>query len=312
MKEKAMFYRALILSLLLVLPTAVKAENYSIGTGGQSGIYYPFGGALAKVWSDEVPQVNVKAEVTAASVENTIKVVRGDMIAGIAMGNVVLDAYKGEGKFRSAMPVNTLFALYPNLVHAISLEKSGITSLADLKGKRISLGAPASGTAVTSTALLESIGIDVKKDITAVYLNYSETTNALANGQIDAGFIVGGQGVGAVTQVALTHKVNIIPVSAEESAAFIKQNPAYSNYTIPADVYNNVGAVPTLSVWNVIVVSAKMSDEMAFNLTKAAFENMSEVQKVVKVAEATTPENADRLQGVPLHPGAQKYLDSIK
>ncbi len=205
-----MFHRALTLALLLILPSAVYAENYSIGTGGQSGIYYPFGGALAKVWSDKVPEVNVKAEVTAASVENTIKVVRGDMIAGIAMGNVVLDAYKGEGKFRSEMPVKTLFALYPNLVHAISLEKSGITSLSQLKGKRISLGAPASGTAVTAAALLESIGIDVKKDIDAVYLNYSETTNALANGQIDAGFIVGGQGVGAVTQVSLTHKINII------------------------------------------------------------------------------------------------------
>ncbi|MCL1049960.1 TAXI family TRAP transporter solute-binding subunit [Shewanella abyssi] len=306
-----MFHRALALALLLVLPAAAQAENYSIGTGGQSGIYYPFGGALAKVWSDKVPEVNVKAEVTAASVENTIKVVRGDMIAGIAMGNVVLDAYKGEGKFRSAMPVNTLFALYPNLVHAISLKKSGITSLDDLKGKRISLGAPASGTAVTSAALLESIGIDVKKDITAVYLNYAETTNALANGQIDAGFIVGGQGVGAVTQVALTHKINIIPVSAAQSAAFIAKNPAYSHYTIPSDVYNNVAAVSTLSVWNVIVVSAKMTDEMAFNLTKAAFENMGEVRKVVKVADATTPENANRLKGVPLHPGAQKYLDSL-
>ncbi|QLE84317.1 TAXI family TRAP transporter solute-binding subunit [Shewanella sp. Scap07] len=299
------------IALLAVLSLQAQAENYSIGTGGQSGIYYPFGGALAKVWSDNVADVNVKAEVTAASVENTIKVVRGDMIAGIAMGNVVLDAYKGEGKFRSEMPVKTLFALYPNLVHALTLEKSGITSLSQLKGKRISLGAPASGTAVTAAALLASIGIDVKKDIDAVYLNYAETTNALANGQIDAGFIVGGQGVGAVTQVALTHKINIIDISAAESAAFIKQYPAYSSYNIPADVYNNVDEVSTLSVWNVLVVSAKMDDDMAYNLTKAAYENMDEVRKVVKVADATTPENASRLAGVPLHPGAQKYLDSI-
>ena len=93
-----MFKRHLMLALLFVLPTALHATNYSIGTGGQSGIYYPFGGALAKVWSEHVPNVNATAEVTAASVENTIKVVRGDMIAGIAMGNVVLDAYHGEGK----------------------------------------------------------------------------------------------------------------------------------------------------------------------------------------------------------------------
>lgn len=306
-----MLKRNLLLALMLILPSAVNAENYSIGTGGQSGIYYPFGGALAKVWSEHVPDVNAKAEVTAASVENTIKVVLGDMIAGIAMGNVVLDAYNGEGKFPTKMPVNTLFALYPNLVHTLTLEKSGITSLSQLKGKRVSLGAPASGTAVTSAALLESLGIDVKKDIDAVYLNYSETTNALANGQIDAGFIVGGQGVGAVTQIALTHKIKVLSITPEESAMFMKQYPAYSSYDIPADVYNNVGEVSTLSVWNVLVVNAKMSDDMAYNLTKAAYENMGDVRKVVKMAEMTTPKNADRLQGVPLHPGAQKYLYSI-
>lgn len=306
-----MLKRNLLLALMLILPSAVNAENYSIGTGGQSGIYYPFGGALAKVWSEHVPDVNAKAEVTAASVENTIKVVRGDMIAGIAMGNVVLDAYNGEGKFPKKMPVNTLFALYPNLVHTLTLEKSGITSLSQLKGKRVSLGAPASGTAVTSAALLESLGIDVKKDIDAVYLNYSETTNALANGQIDAGFIVGGQGVGAVTQIALTHKIKVLSITPEESAMFMKKYPAYSTYDMPAGVYNNVGEVSTLSVWNVLVVNAKMSDDMAYNLTKAAYENIGDVRKVVKMAEMTTPENADRLQGVPLHPGAQKYLDSI-
>ncbi|MCE9679399.1 TAXI family TRAP transporter solute-binding subunit [Shewanella sp. AS1] len=306
-----MINRILTFTLLLILPMAVQAENYSIGTGGQSGIYYPFGGALAKVWSANVPDVNAKAEVTAASVENTIKVVRGDMLAGIVMGNVALDAYKGEGKFKSAMPVKTLFALYPNLVHVITLKKSGIGSLPQLRGKRISLGAPASGTAVTAAALLESIGIDVEKDIDAVYLNYSETTNALANGQIDAGFIVGGQGVGAVTQIALTRDINVIPVSQAESAAFIRTHPAYSSYIIPADVYNNVDAVSTLSVWNVLLVNASMSDEMAYNLTKAAFENMGEIRKVVNVAGATTPENADKLKGVPLHPGAKRYLDSL-
>jgi TRAP transporter TAXI family solute receptor len=307
-----MIKRTLLLALFLVFPTLASAANYSIGTGGQSGIYYPFGGALAKVWSEHVPDVNVTAEVTAASVENTVKVVRGDMIAGIAMGNVVLDAYDGEGKFPSKMPVRTLFALYPNLIHALTLDKSDITSLSDLKGKRVSLGAPASGTAVTSASLLESMGIDVKKDIDAVYLNYSETTNALANGQIDAGFIVGGQGVGAVTQIALTHKIRILPITQQDTAAFLEQYPAYSTYDLPENVYNNVGSVPTLSVWNVLVVSESMSDEMAYNLTKAAYENISDVRKVVKAAEMTTPENATRLQGVPIHPGAKKYLDSIR
>ena len=292
----------------LLLPALAAAQNYSIGTGGQSGTYYPYGGALAKVWSEDVKDINVKAEVTAASVENTIKVVRGDMIAGIAMGNVVLDAYKGEGKFPGKMPVKVLFALYPNLVHAITLQDSGIANLADLKGKRISLGAPGSGTAVTSAALLESMGIHVENDIRAVYLNYSETTNALSNGQIDAGFLVGGQGVGAVTQVALTQDLRILPVSKSVQDNFLKTYPAYSSYTIPAGIYNGVDAVDTLSIWNVLVVKDDMSEEMAYQLTKSAFENIDKVRKVVKAADSTTLENANRLASVPLHPGAAKYF----
>ena len=303
-----------VLAVLILPLFAVSggANNYAIGTGGQSGIYYPLGGALAKVWSDNIEEINVKAEVSAASVENTIKVVRGDMIAGIAMGNVVLDAYKGEGKFPAKMPINVLFALYPNLVHALTLDRSSIKSLDDLKGKRVSLGAPGSGTAVTSEALLVSMGIDVKKDIRAVYLNYSETTNALANGQIDAGFIVGGQGVGAATQLALTHNIRILPISREVQENFKRTYPAYSSYTIPSDVYNKVGAVDTLSVWNVLVVKSSMSEKMAYELTRTAFENIDGVRRVVQSAQATTPANATRLNGVPLHPGALKYLKSVQ
>ncbi|MET4693205.1 TAXI family TRAP transporter solute-binding subunit [Endozoicomonas lisbonensis] len=305
MRKLLLSLAALILPLLSV---SVSANNYSVGTGGQSGIYYPFGGALAKVWSDNIEGINVKAEVTAASVENTIKVVRGDMLAGLAMGNVVLDAYKGEGKFPAKMPVNVLFALYPNLVHAVTTAKTDIQSLSDLKGKRVSLGAPGSGTAVTSAALLESLGVEVN----AVYLNFSETTNALANGQIDAGFIVGGQGVGAVTQLALTHDIRILDISAQEQATFKSKYPAYSSYTIPEGVYNKVDAVNTLSVWNVIVVKADLPEDMAYELTRTAFENIDQVRKVVKAADATTHANAGSLNGVPLHPGALRYLKTAQ
>ena len=299
---------SLVALILPVLSFSVSANNYSVGTGGQSGIYYPFGGALAKVWSDNIEGVNVKAEVTAASVENTIKVVRGDMLAGLAMGNVVLDAYKGEGKFPAKMPVNVLFALYPNLVHAVTTAKTDIKSLSDLNGKRISLGAPGSGTAVTSTVLLESLGVAVN----AVYLNFSETTNALANGQIDAGFIVGGQGVGAVTQLALTHDIRLLDVSEQEQATFKSKYPAYSSYTIPEGVYNKVGTVNTLSVWNVLVVKADLPEDMAYELTRTAFENIDQVRKVVKAANATTLANAGSLNGVPLHPGAARYLKTVQ
>ena len=301
-------FLSLVALILPVLSFSVSANNYSVGTGGQSGIYYPFGGALAKVWSDNIEGISVKAEVTAASVENTIKVVRGDMLAGLAMGNVVLDAYKGEGKFPAKMPVNVLFALYPNLVHAVTTAKTDIKSLSDLNGKRVSLGAPGSGTAVTSAALLESLEVAVN----AVHLNFSETTNALANGQIDAGFIVGGQGVGAVTQLALTHDIRLLDVSEQEQATFRSRYPAYSSYTIPEGIYNKVGAVNTLSVWNVLVVKADLPEDMAYELTRTAFENIDQVRKVVKAANATTLANAGSLNGVPLHSGAARYFKTVQ
>ena len=303
---------AVVGALFLALVSMTShAQTYAIGTGSQSGIYYPFGGALARVWSQNIDNFDMKVEVTAASVENTIKVVRNDMLVGVAQGNVVLDAYEGAGQFPAKMPVNVLFALYPNVLHLMVPANSPIQSLKDLKGKRVSLGAPGSGTLVSSSALLEANGVDSKSDLSAQYLNYTETTNALANRHIDAGFIVGGQGVGAVTQLALSRDIRLINISEEELAAFIAKNPAYSVYTVPEGIYNKVAAFNTVSIWNVLVVNAGMDEDLAYKMTKAAFEHIDEVRKVVNIANITSIENASRLAGVPLHPGAQKYIDEV-
>ena len=306
--------RKIIMGFLLTIAavTSVNAETYSIGTGSQDGIYYPLGGALAKVWANNINDFDMKVEVTAASLENTIKVANEDMLTGIAQGNVVLDGYQGEGKFPAKMPVRVLFALYPNLIHLVVPADSSIQHLDDLAGKNVSLGAPGSGTLVTASSLLSAQGLDPQSDISAQYLNYSETTNAIANGQIDAGFIVGGQGVGTMTQLALTKDIRVISLTKEELAAFIKENPAYSSYEVPADVYKGVEAFNTASVWNVLVVNSELDEELAYEMTKVAFENLPELRQTVKAADTTTIANATSLAGVPLHEGAQRYIDSQK
>lgn len=294
------------LSLAISLPTF--AASYTIGTGSQSGTYYPLGGILAKIWSENINDFDMRAEVTAASVENTIKVATNKQLVGIAQGNVVLQANEGTKPFPRKMDVAVLFALYPNAVQFMVPADSDIHSIADLKGKRVSVGAPGSGTRVSSMNILNTLGVS-EDDIKPQSLNYTATTNALANGQIDAGVIVGSLGVGAITELALTRKIRILSFSEDEMAKIIEANPAYQPLEAPEGSYKNVPAFTTPAVWNVLVVNKNMSEDMAYNLTKVAFDNMAKIRQVVGVTKFTTLENMNKLSGMPLHPGSQKYLD---
>ncbi len=295
-----------LLAAVMAVSLPAMAENYTIGTGSQSGTYYPLGGILAKIWSENLPDFNMRAEVTAASVENTIKVSTDKQLAGIAQGNVVLQASNGTKPFPTKMDVSVLFSLYPNVVQFIVPAKSDIKSIADLKGKRISLGAPGSGTRVSSVNILNTLGI-TEDDIKAQSLNYTATTSALANNQIDAGVIVGSLGVGAITELALTRDIRILSFSDEELAKIAKDYPSYIEIDVPADSYNKVPAFKAPAVWNVLVVNKNMSEDMAYNMTKVAFENMDKIRQVISVTKFTTIENMTKLQGISLHPGAEKY-----
>lgn len=303
-------YQALrngLVALAVVFSASSMAENYTIGTGSQSGTYYPLGGMLAKIWSENLPDFNMRAEVTAASVENTIKVSANKQLAGIAQGNVVLQAYEGTDPFPRKMDVAVLFALYPNAVQFIVPANSDIKSVADLKGKRVSLGAPGSGTRVSAVNILNTLGV-AEDDIKAQSLNYTATTSAIANNQIDAGVIVGSVGVGAITELALTRDIRVLSFSDEELKKISEAYPSYLELDVPADSYNKVPAFKVPAVWNVLVVNKNMSDDMAYQLTKTTFEHMDAIRQVLDVTKYTTLENMAKLDGVPLHPGSAKYL----
>lgn len=295
-----------LLAAVMAVSLPAMAENYTIGTGSQSGTYYPLGGILAKIWSENLSDFNMRAEVTAASVENTIKVSTNKQLVGIAQGNVVLQASNGTKPFPAKMDVSVLFSLYPNVVQFIVPAKSDIKSISDLKGKRISLGAPGSGTRVSSVNILNTLGI-TEDDIKAQSLNYTATTSALANSQIDAGVIVGSLGVGAITELALTRDIRILSFSDEELTKIARDYPSYIEIDVPADSYNKVPAFKAPAVWNVLVVNKNMSEDMAYNMTKVAFENMDKIRQVIGVTKFTTIENMTKLQGISLHPGAEKY-----
>jgi hypothetical protein len=296
-----------ILGLVCLFSFNASAENYTIGTGSQSGTYYPLGGILANIWSENIDDFNMRAEVTAASVENIIKVSTRDQLAGIAMGNVVLQAHQGIKPFRQKMDISVLFALYPNVVQFIVSADSDIQSIKDLKGKRISLGAPGSGTRVSAANILAALGI-TDKDIDAQSLNYTATTNAISAGQIDAGVIVGSIGVGAITELAFTHNIRILSFTPEELKAISDDNASYQTIEVPADSYKGVNAFNAPAVWNILIVNKNLDTDLAYQMTKVAFENMSKINQVIKVTKFTTLDNMNKLNGIDLHSGSLKYL----
>ncbi|MBV1839239.1 TAXI family TRAP transporter solute-binding subunit [Photobacterium ganghwense] len=283
------------------------AENFTIGTGSQSGTYYPYGGLLAKLWSENLPDFNMRVEVTAASVENTIKVVQDKQLVGFAMGDVVIQAQNGEKPFPRKLDVAVLTALYPNVVQFVVPADSDIHTLADLKGKKVSLGAPGSGTRVSARSILAALGVD-ESSMTVQSLNFSATTEALANGQIDAGVFVGSSGLGAITELALTRDIRILNFTDQDMATISKSLPAYQSVTIQPGVYNGVGEFTAPAVWNVLVVNQRMDDKLAYDMTKVIFENSKALNSALSVAKFTTVENMNQLSQVPLHPGSKKYF----
>ena len=283
-------------------------RTLAIATGGPAGLYYPFGGGMASLWSEVLPEVNAKAEVTGGSVTNVIQVARGESDLGIAMADVVSSAYSGTGRFPEPLPLRVLFTAYPNIVHILSLRSSGIETIADLRGKRVAIGAQGSGTAVAATNVLNGLGLSLQ-DIAPRYLSFGETTSGLKDGTLDAGFVVGGLGIAAVTELAVTRDIQIISLTAADLAALTSQYPAYSGYTIPAGTYAGVDQPrQALGIWSAVVVHRDMPEALAFALTCTVYREHQRLLGISPVVKDMTLANIHQLAAVPLHPGTRRYL----
>lgn len=303
--------RAAALTILLFIAACIdgddKPATFSFATGGTSGLYYPIGGAMASIWSEQLPHVNVRAEVTGGSVVNVIQVARQESEFGIAMADVVTDAYLGRGRFKERLPLRVLVNAYPNIVHIVTLRNSEINSVAELRGKRVSLGAAGSGTALAAENILTGLGVGLD-EIAPAYLSFAETTSALKDGTISAGFIVGGLGISAVTELAVTRDMHIIELSDVELARLYAAYPAYSRYDIPADTYKGVDVqTKTLGIWSAVVVHESMPENLAYQLTCTLFNHQNRLINVSPAARDMTAANLDKLAAVPLHPGTERY-----
>lgn len=298
-------------TLVLASTPAFAQEQLSIATGGTGGVYYPIGGGLAEIINNHIDGYAATAEVTGASVENMGLIATGDADVALALADTVQQAFTGTGKFEGQqLPmVRSIGVAYANMVQIVALEGSGITSLQDMVGKRISIGAPGSGTEVNAEQILSANGISYD-DIDEQRLNFNETADALANGDIDAGFWSVGAPTSSILNLATTNKIVIIALSDEELAAADAANPVFATTTLAGGTYVGVdNDVKVIGVPNVLVVSSDMSDDLAYAITSAMFENIAELQAVHPAANETTVELALTASPIPLHPGAIRYFE---
>ena len=287
-----------------------RPDFLALATAGTGGVYYLIGGSIAEVWSRELPDHVVVAEVTGGSVENLSLLMSDQVAVAFSMGTNALGAYTGSGSFEGGDTggVLALVALYPNVLQLASLEGSGIESLSDLVGRRVSVGAPGSGTEVGARNLLEANGIDYE-DIEPQRLNFNETANGIRDGTVDAGFWSAGPPTSSILDLATARDIRMIPISDEEVAATSAVDPTVRRDFIPAGAYRGQDVeVPSLSTPNILVVRSDMDEGLAYELIRVLLEAHDELSQVHPVAGRISAEFTLEASPIPLHPGVVRYL----
>lgn len=289
---------------------AARTQFISIGTGGTGGIYYPYGGGVAEIWTKYVKDVRAVAEVTGASVENVKLAHKGETVIGEVMGDVAVAGLKGLSKFKGKKhDILSMAIMYPNLLQVVTLKNSGIKNVEQIKGKKISSGSPGSGTNFMAETVFKALGIPLDS-YSDSRLSFTESANALRDGTIEVGVWSVGPGTSSILDLATTHDIHIISFTPAQQKKILAANKEYSAVDLAGGVYRGVDKpVPTIGVWNVMICQRWLETDLVYNLVKALYENQDYLLKIHPSASYTTPENAVKYSPIPLHKGTLKYLE---
>lgn len=293
-------------------PGAGGTEQLTIATGGTGGVYFPLGGGLAIELTENIEGVSASAQETSASVDNMRLIGTGGADIAFVLGDTAADAVEGRGDFEGA-PITacTLGMIYSNYTQVLTSTDTGITSIEGLRGKRVSLGAPGSGTEIIALRILEAAGIDPDADITRSQLLVDETVQGLSDGTIDAGFWSGGLPTGALVEYANSGKMLLLPTAEYTAALATKFGPFYVEQEIPAATYaGQDAAVPTIVVPNVLVVNTSMPQDLQQQITQVLFDQKADLVAVHPAAGELDPATAGDVDFMDVCPGAQAYYDA--
>ena len=301
------------LALAVASAPAAKADEFiNVLTGGTSGVYYPLGTALSKIYADNIEGVRTQVQSTKASVENVNLLQQGRGEIALALGDTVKAAWEGDetAGFKGKLDkLRGIAAIYPNYVQVVASKDSGITTFEQLKGKNLSVGAPASGTELNARRIFGAMGMSYDDLGQTEYLPFGESVELMKNRQLDATLQSAGLGVASIKDLAASIPITLVavPASVAETlgAPFVARN-------IPAGTYEGqTEDVPTLAITNILVTHSDVSDEMAYQMTKQLFEHLDEMVATHAAAKAISLENGPKGVPVPLHPGAERYYKEM-
>lgn len=300
---------AAAVALSVAVAGVAKAEQFiNILTGGTSGVYYPLGVALSKIYSDKIPDTKVQVQSTKASVENMNLLQAGRGEIAFALGDTVAAAWQGEeeaGFKKKLEKLRGLSALYPNVIQIVASRDSGIKSLADLKGKRVSVGAPKSGTELNARKVFEAAGLSYNDLGKVEYLPFGESVELMKNRQLDATLQSAGLGVASIRDLATSVPITVVAIPAE---VVNKIGAPYVATTIPKGTYEGQEAdVASAAIINYLVTTSDVPDDVVYQMTKAMYESKDQLVAAHAAAKDIKLEEATKGMPLPLHPGAEKY-----
>ena len=285
-------------------------NRLSIATGGTGGVYYVYGGALADQITQNIEGVEATAETTSASVDNMNLIATEDSDIAFTLADTAADAVEGREDFREAVPAQALAQLYTNYTQVVTTADSGIRSVEDLRGRQVSVGSPGSGTEVIALRVLDEAGIDPDSDIGREQLGVDESVDAVRDGTLDAFFWSGGLPTGAVTDLATTDRIVLLPTTEYLDALQARYGEVYQEATIPAGTYEGLEQdVAVIGVPNYLVVNESMDEELAYDITRLLFDRQDALAQAHPEARNLDINVAPQVPPLELHPGARRYYD---
>ena len=306
---KKILATVLALVLLLSAVPAMATEYLGLATGGTAGTYYALGGDIASLWMAKIPDLDVTAQTTGGSKDNILKINGGEAELGTVQNDVMAYAYAGDKDFFDGQVVDSFVAigaLYPELVQLGVGADSDIKTVADLKGKSVSIGAIGSGVYFNAVQVLEMAGLTLD-DIKPQYLSFAESSDSYQNGQIDAFFITAGLPNTAIVEADTKRPVRLLGLDDAQMESLMSKYAYYTPVTVPAGTYTGVTEDTTVPAVSAVLICAKsLSDDLVYNLTKTLYDDTAELSHAKK-AEISA-ENAVKGIPVPFHPGAEKYF----
>ncbi len=283
-----------------------------IGTGGTGGVFFPYGGGLARIFTEQLEDAEATAEVTGGSVDNMKLIQVGDADLGLSTVDSAYDALLGQGAYQDtgAVEACALAVLYTSFVHVVALDESGITTVAEMKGKRVSVGSAGSSTEGAADRILEAAGLDPQADVTRDNLSVAESVAAMKDKKIDAFFWIGGLPTGAVTDLVSTPNlaVTFIDTSAFVEPLREKYGPVYTAFDLPQATYAGLESdIPGIGIGNILFVNATMPVDLAHTLLSTIFASLEEVKQIHPEAQGLSVETATIGSSIPFHPGAIQF-----